>query len=319
MKTRYFIYLLVVVFVTWVLIARLMHVAKISVKVVAEDGRPVEGAKIELCFYGGCLTKDSTIGTTDKNGSYSAVGSSRDGATGGGVEKTGYYKSVFSHDFFTRSSGMWQPWNKQIKVVLRPIVNPVPMYVRNRWFDIPVVGKEIGFDLSKFDWVSPYGKGAYPDFVFEVERNDRSSDDFDATLTLNFPRKYDGIQVVKDNRGGDFSAGSRFRLPRQAPEDGYQKKLVKRISQGAKGWHYDKSEDNNYIFRVRSEVDKDGRLKRAMYGKIWGDISFDPRGSNTASIHMLYFLNPDYTRNLEFDIKRNLFRGLPEGEGVGLP
>lgn len=319
MKMRYFIYFLVVVFVAWVLIARLMHIAKVSVKVVDENGRPIEGAKIELCFYGGCLTKDATKGTTDSNGLFSAVGSSRDGVTGGGVEKVGYYNSVFGHDFFMRSSGMWQPWNKQIMVVLRPVVNPVSMYVRNRWFEIPVVGKEVGFDLSKFDWVPPYGSGEYSDFFFKVERNDRTADDFDATLTLTFPNKYDGVLVVKGDRGGDFSAGSRFRLPRQAPEDGYQKKLVKSISQGTKGWYYDKSEDNNYIFRVRSEVDKEGRLKRAMYGKIWGDISFDPRGSGTASIHILYFLNPDYTRNLEFDPKRNLFTNLPEGEGVGLP
>jgi len=43
-----------------------------------------------------------------------------------------------------------------------------------------------------------------------------------------------------------------------------------------------------------------------MYGKIKGKIEFEPRRSKTAKIYLYYYLNPDYTRNLEFDPKRNL-------------
>jgi hypothetical protein len=317
MKARFFIQLLVVVFVAWVLIARLAHVAKISVKVVDEEGIPVDGAKIELCFYGGCLTKDSTIGTTDKNGSFSATGSSRDGVTGGGVEKAGYYNSVFHHDFFIRSTGVWQPWNKQIKVVLRPVVKPVPMYVRNRNFLFPAINKDLGFDLMMADWLAPYGAGLHRDFILRVDRIFKDSDNFDATFTLTFPNNYDGIQVIKDNRGGDFSVGSQFQLPRIAPEEGYQSKLIKRVSSGTYGFRTAKDDGNNYIFRVRSESEN-GKFKRAMYGKIMGDIRFGPVGGN-GGFEMHYYLNPDYTRNLEFDPKRNLFSNLPQTEGVALP
>ncbi|WP_298268446.1 hypothetical protein [Geobacter sp.] len=317
MKTRYVMGLLVVAFVAWMLIARFVHVAKISVKVVDEEERPIEGAKIELCFYGGCLTKDATKGSTNKDGSFSSLGSSRDGVTGGVVKKEGYYNSVFHHDFFIKSSGVWKPWNKQIKVVLRPVVKPVPMYVRNRSFQFPAINKDLGFDLMKADWVPPYGAGVHRDFIFRVERIYKDSDNFDATLTITFPNKYDGIRLIKDNRGGDFSVGSRFQLPRIAPEEGYQPKMMKRVSSGIYGSRAAKEDDNNYIFRVRSESES-GKLKRAMFGKILGDIRFGPIGGN-GGFEMHYYLNPDYTRNLEFDPKKNLFTNSPEVEGVGLP
>ncbi len=57
---------------------------------------------------------------------------------------------------------------------------------------------------------------------------------------------------------------------------------------------------------------------RAMYGKIQGDIIFDPRGSKTTGIVFKYYLNPDFTTNLEFDPKRNLFENLKDRERVGL-
>jgi hypothetical protein len=56
----------------------------------------------------------------------------------------------------------------------------------------------------------------------------------------------------------------------------------------------------------------------AMYGKIQGDINISAIRNNTLSIGFTYYLNPDHTRNLEFDPKRNLFQGLEGAERVGL-
>lgn len=295
----------------------LVHIAKVTVKVVDEDGRPVDTAQIELCFYGGCLTKDATKGKTNKNGIFSAFGSSSDGVTGGNVQKAGYYSSGFHKDHFIKTFCFWQPWNKQIKVVLRPVIKPVPMYVRNHNFLFPAINKDLGFDLMMDDWLPPYGAGVHRDFIFRVERIYKDSDNFDATLTITFPNNYDGIQVVKDKRGSDFGIGSEFQLPRVAPENGYQSKMIKRVSSGIYGFRSAKEDDNNYIFRVRSESEN-GKIKRAMYGKIMGDIRFGPVGGN-GGFEMHYYLNPDYSRNLEFDPKKNLFTNLPEVEGVRLP
>jgi hypothetical protein len=281
-----------------------LGMAKLTVRVVDEDGHPLVGARVEYIFQSGGLAEDSTYGVTDEKGINNKSGFSSDGSIGGGVDKYGYYTSIFHHDFYVTRFGTWQPWGKELTVVMRPIVNPVPMYEVDKFFKFPLVGEEVGFDLMKADWVIPHGEGTHADFVFKVERIWDDGANYDATMTLTFSNPLDGIQVVKDDGGGDFNAGSRFRLPRTAPKAGYQSQIQKRVSSGTYGRHNDKSYDNNYIFRVRSEVDENGKLKQAMYGKIRGELRFSP---GDTSIGMGYYLNPDYTPNLEFDYKRNLF------------
>lgn len=298
-----------------------LGLVKITLKVVDEKSYPIQDAQVETCLYGGCLTKDAIHGVTDSDGNYSVSGSSFDGLIGGGVRKEGYYTSVFHNSFIRKNFGTWQPWNKEITVVLRPIVNPVPMYVRNRSFEIPEHNKEIGFDLMKADWVIPYGQGTQADFIVKVEMIYNNIDDYDATLTMTFPNPYDGIQLYKEDPGGIFDVGSWYRLPRNAPSDGYKNTLTIRKATSSRGYYARETEDENHIFRVRSEVDEDGKLKRAMYGKIRNGFKFHAlAGENhSGSIKMHYYLNPDYTRNLEFDPKRNLFTSLPEMEGVAQP
>lgn len=300
--------------------ANAISIAKVSVRVVDEEGKPVEAAQVRIRFQGGTLQKDAVIGLTDINGAFSASGSSSDGVVGGSVRKEGYYKSTIHHDFYRNILGMWQPWNKEINVVLRPKINPVSMYVRNKWIQIPVLDKEVGFDLMKFDWVIPYGQGTKADFILLVTRRFKDMNDFDATLTMTFSNQYDGIQEIRTERGGDFNVGSEFRLPRYAPESGYQSKLVKRLSRSDPDFFALKENVTNYFYRVRSEVDEKGNFKRAMYGKIINDVKIDPRGNTTGDIRFTYYLNPDYSLNLEYDPEANLFSPLPTGENsLGLP
>jgi hypothetical protein len=56
-----------------------------------------------------------------------------------------------------------------------------------------------------------------------------------------------------------------------------------------------------------------------MYGKIRGGILISPRKNKPMKIKLHYYLNPDYTRNLEFDPKRNLFAITDPGENVLAP
>ena len=73
---------------------------------------------------------------------------------------------------------------------------------------------------------------------------------------------------------------------------------------------------DNHI-RVRSEV-KSGKLVKAMYGKILEDIALahPSKKGGYPLIQFKYFLNPDYTTNLEFDPKHNLFTTLKDFEQV---
>lgn len=292
--------------------------AKVTIKVVDEEQKPVPDAEIQLCFVGGCLKKDIVHGATDSDGIYIVSGFSIDGVVGGTALKDGYYYTTFNHDFITTTLGMYQPWNKEIKVVLRPMIKPVPMYVRDKWVTIPVVAHEIGFDLQKFDWVAPHGLGTVADLIFMLDSRYKSFDDRSSTLTITFSNKFDGIQPFELDMGGDFGVGSGFRTPRYAPENGYQNKFVTKYS--SKSLPVYRTTYPYFFFRVRSEVDNNGNFKRAIYGKLQGDLEAVSSKNGLARIHFCYWLNPDYTTNMEFDIDRNLFSPLPKGEtNIRLP
>lgn len=293
--------------------------AKVTAKVVNEEGKPMSGEEIYIGFEGPGGGGEGVKGLTDMNGYFTATGKTIRSVSFM-VRKTGYYQTYTEYDFTRTESGIlkstrWLPWNPEVTLVMRKIENPVAMYARDMTksgsIKIPVVGKEVGFDLIEYDWVDPFGKGKQADFIFKLDSTVKSQDEYDGTLTLTFSNKYDGIQIVKEDR----EYGSRFKLPRLAPENGYQKKLAKHNkSLPGKPYEEDFKKDNNYIFRIRSE-EKDGKLIRAMYGKIQGEIRF---GAREARIGFKYYLNLDYTRNLEFDPKQNLFKNLKSTDEVGL-
>ena len=226
--------------------------AKITVKVVGEDGQPVEGAEVGISFGAASYGKERerSVGFSDAGGLFQASAQSLDFA-GYSAKKKGYYKSYAKYYFregvkFFR----WQPWNPTVELLLRKRENPVPMYARNtKWseLNIPVIGKEVGLDLIKFDWLPPYGKGVTADFIVKFESRFASMRDFDGKLTITFSNKFDGIQLHRENR----EYGSDFKLPRFAPETGYEEKFVKVIKgEAGKPINLGLADDNNYFFRV---------------------------------------------------------------------
>lgn len=169
--------------------------------------------------------------------------------------------------------------------------------------------------MIKFDWVAPYGIGDYSDFIFKLEKRFESLENFDVNVKITFSEKLDGIYHVKNSR----EYCSEFKMPRYASESGYVNNLEINMSRKQGQWfETNYKNDDNYIFRVRSET-KDGKIDRAMYGKIDGPVKVNIVGINTAIIIMKVYLNPDYTRNLEFDPKCNLFGHLSDLEQVREP
>lgn len=295
--------------------------AQVTVKVVDENGIPIEGAKAGVTFE---MPKGTSQGInnetieeiTNITGVITAKHRTFD-KVGYGATKDGYYESLGVYRFEKRENGRWQPWNPEINLVLRKIENPVPMYARDTQMNLitlPVPNKAIGFDLIEYDWVNPYGKGSHADLIFKLSGTYVNEREFDNKLEVTFSNNFDGIQLIKENR----RHGSMLKLPRTAPDTGYKTSLIKLRSRiPGKPLKEDTEDDNNYIFRVRSEV-KNGKLIRAMYGKIHGDIEYGVNKSNQATIIFKYYLNSDYTRNLEFDPNNNLFRNLKSTEQVGL-
>lgn len=292
--------------------------SKMTLKIIDEQQNPIEKANVKIGFeVSGRKGPEYNMfeGLTSAEGVFSASAACNS-HVGFTITKAGYYESNGKYDFSTKGSLRWEPWNPEITVVLRKIENPVPMYARDTKqspVKIPISGKDVGFDLILFDWLAPYGRGQVADFYCNLQVRESSGNlDFGYNLNITFPREFDGIQSYYE----DLMAGSEFKLLRFAPERGYNKSLnifIDRKPVGASSRSY--QDNRNYFFRVRSEVE-DGKLKRAIYGKIVGDIKFGKKVGSTVFLNFKYYLNPDYTRNLEFDPKRNLFLNLPEYEQV---
>lgn len=294
--------------------------AKVEVVVVDEDGKPIQGADVVIGFDQPGLESrtEGVRGLSDSNGRFAAkkvtTGTIHYGAT-----KEGYYKSHYKKEIGSYTPGLKRFDPVEFTIVMRKILNPIPMYGRNNQHNtltIPVLEESVGFDLIKYDWVSPYGSGEISDFIFKLNREYRDRRNYDVSLELTFSNKNDGI-IIKEEQ----LHGSEFILPREAPINGYVDKIIvsKKASEEKKelGSIMSFKNDDNYIFRVRSKVDESGSII-AMYGKIVGPISIGGFPfTDTSLIWFKYYLNPDFTRNLEFDPKNNLFGELPFLEQVG--
>jgi hypothetical protein len=303
--------------------------AQLTFHVATDEGQAVKGAEIWAETFHhwqpgegfGKDIKEEIRGKTDADGNVTLTfqslrGDVSYGASGGET----FYRTIgLTYQFKEAKGEAWAPWNPVIDVVLKPVLKPIPMYARKVGepyaLKLPEDGKAIGFDLVVSDWLAPHGKGATADLVFKMERRYTTVEEpFEATLTVTFSNEGDGIQSV-------FAApfvGSELKLPRNAPEHGYVPELIRRTARPAadKPIETTKREDQNYFIRVRTVLDEKKRIKSALYGKIDGDIRFWANGK----LRFTYYLNSDANdRNMEFDVKRNLFGQLPELQRPSVP
>ena len=309
--------------------------AKVTLKVVNENGQPVEAATAGLTFYTGtggrgpATTGDK--GLTDGEGLFTGSGSSPQDIDYG-VAKAGYYTTggKTSMESYSGIIGFrrWKPWNQTLEVVLKKKINPIALYAikLNSRFSkhlptLPVLDRFIGYDLIARDWVVPYGQGTHRDFLFKLEKHRVVSVlDNHVTLTLKFSNEGDGIQSYYSQP----NVGSSLRLPHNAPTTGYESELVidkNRTNTKVVSSYY--REDQNYFFRVRTEKDEKGNIVSALYGKIYGAIElglFIGDINPTGSALINYYLNPTPNdTNLEFDTRKNLFTDLTSQEEVTRP
>ena len=187
------------------------------------------------------------------------------------------------------------------------------MYVKRAEMKLQQVGKPMGFDLEAGDWVAPYGKGFHTDIIFTlVHRQITGRLEYDCDLTVTFPKQGDGIAVASPVP----DTGSEFKTSRTATENGYQPEL---------DLHYSNTNQPESVFgyfiRVRTELNPDGTVKSALYGKIAGNFRFYAGTIKpTSGMGFTYYLNPmPNDRNLEFNPKKNLIKDLKFDEQVKEP
>lgn len=285
-----------------------------TVKVLDEAGQPVAGADVEMSYYvkpppGEHEAGGSVHGLTDANGMV-WLSQTNTGSIGLGFQATkeGFYATTKGHAFVNFRDSDPAKWNPTVSLLLKKVGRPIAMYAKRVEKGPPIFNEPVGYDLMIGDWVAPKGKGISTDILFTGNINQKAKNDFDYKLTISFPKAGDGIQEFTVP---DAEKGSSLLSPHEAPANGYQTNVVKSMSHhpglGAKDDMNDST--RNYFFRVRTELDHQGNVVSAHYGKIYGDF-----------MQFTYYLNPTpNSRNIEFDPKQNLLGNLPFAERAKTP
>jgi hypothetical protein len=196
--------------------------AQLTFRVHTDENQPVAGAQVGMATFDhrvpgelfGTDVHANVTGITDNDGMVTLSMPSLDGKFGYGATKSGYYRSSGdSYQCKITKNNKWQPWNPTIDLVLKPIINPTPMYARRigqlpEALSVPVLDAPVGFDLMAADWVTPYGKGSVGDLIFTVTESvpfTGVNQPFDVTATVSFSNTGDGIQSVRApiNKGSD--------------------------------------------------------------------------------------------------------------------
>lgn len=286
---------------------------QVTFRVTDENGKPIPDANVYADYLVGNEVSSKKTGATDTNGLITLAAHSGP-AIGYSAEQTGYYTthSSYNFDFRNKAGGQWHPWNPTLQIVLKRIGNPIPMYAKHQAMKLQKEDEPLGFDLMVGDWVAPNGTGTNADMFFTVHRKIINEREYDCALSVTFPNKGDGIVAAPSI----IVTGSEFKTSRTAAENGYESKL---------DLHYSNTNSPESVFgyfiRVRTELDKNGNVKSALYGKISGGFRFY---AGTIKPHsgmgFDYYLNPTPNdRNLEFDPKHNLSTNLKLLEGVNEP
>lgn len=268
-----------------------------KIKVVDHDGNPIVGANVSVQYdvpikpFSSQPTYGEVNGITDTNGVFTA--SHTDTSLGIGIiaQKTGYYASHASQQFYFSEKNR----HPSFTLSLKKIGKPIPMYAKQLdSLIVPKFNKAIGYDLMVGDWVAPYGKGTATDILF-TENHPNAESGY--TFTVSFPNPGDGIQGF--TRNWKFGV-SGLLSAHEAPLHGYQPR-------------YEQTQMPNpnriYYFRVRTVLGPNGQVKSALYGKIYGDF-----------MQFTYYLDPTPNdRNVEFDVGHNLLGDLKSFEQVRQP
>lgn len=299
--------------------------AKVTLRVVDEEGRGVTNVLVDCEFPSWSIWK----GSTDTNGIFVIEGDSGVFETFWRVRQPGYYVGHGKYKFTNAVNRTWHPWNPVVTQVMRRIEKPIAMYAKKVELKLPLKRTDLGFDLWKGDWVSPYGKGDRADFVFAFSNSASSFGEYEGQIRLTFTAPLDGLAENKE-----LFPGSDLRLPRYAPQSGYQTNWFATYGWNQKRGGYGERDicggispkNRSYFVRVRSIQDENGRLKEAYYAKIAGQFQIIGAGGMGSDgqaggwLKFCYYLNPTANdRNMEFDPEHNLFQDLTGLEEVWEP
>lgn len=291
-----------------------------KVKVVDEEGNPIEEAEVKIRYIG-YKDENSKILKTDKDGLIEDVGKP-ELRLHVYVNKEGYYQTL--------TGGLDRTKDHDLTIILRKKIDPIPLFSKKMSVGFPRRSEWLGFDLEFGDFVDPFGQGKQADFLLKVnslqttQGGDPAPNKESGKLWIKFQNQHEGFLYEKEN----YLQNGEMKMPHQAPLEGYENPFFRE----EKAYRNSSRQHGLGIFlRTRVKVDKKGNLVSAHYTKINSDLTFDPRETGWHSgdkgkpksfgfMNFTYYFNPTPNdRNLEFDPTRNLFKDLPRKERVTQP
>ena len=282
--------------------------AKITLHVTDSLGNSVEGATVIGFLYPKTESEAEIInGLTDKNGLFSISGKTRSFVEYV-TEKEDYYpQKRGTHWVFSRKTkepcfkdGRWVPWNPTIEVTLKEKRNPIPMYSKEASKELPN-NEAMGFDFKAGDWVTPHGKGKYPDVTIIYTSNNDEWENMNNQLLITMKESEGFIQMPLDT----FSL---FESAYEAPSTGYEPNMKMELKRENHRTLTDirVPEDHYLVFRTRVEAGGNGEILKANYGKIYRFIYGHSGTPSMGYVRFTYYFNPNENdRNLEH--RGNLF------------
>ena len=336
-----------------VLLLSITHVGcaseRLYVKVIDEDGLPVSNATVTVGFSSGHVVfaegrSHRYRAKTDVNGKAVVKFNGGSSDVYWSVSAEGFYPSDVQKESYRIEVSPIPPifykvtmleHEKHGEMTLYHKKNPQPMYAYTREVNIksPIANGRYGFDLERFDWLPPLGKGKVADFYYVRERPDetnmtvkvkwgKSSYFLFKNGEPGYPKlgevvgriEFDencGAYVGKQTGCASFPSLYRADLNRE-----YFRSfpITIRGNGGYTVWLEESDVVNGgeyMVVRSRVKCDEKGRMVSANYSKILGTMRlvggvgveetvFNPRPNDT---------------NLEFDPKRNLYQG-KKGRGM---
>ena len=298
---------------------------KLRVTVVDDTGAPVSNATVRVgfstshvLFGGGHSSHDKgghAMSKTDTNGVATVKFNCTSSDFGWRVVADGYYRGDLHNEHFKFDEIVVPPCFG--KVVLHEheksgneklfrIKNPQPMYAhypieRRR---VPKTNGRYGFDLAEYDWLPPVGAGKVADFYLV-----RAVGDIPDSGQYEFGR----IEFDKDCSYyvGKQTGCTEFPATYHAdPNAFFQTNIVLKCIRHrvSRDWVEPLpilGNDEYLVLRTRVVHDENGNIVTANYSRILGEFRANPSISTAESI-----FNPvPNDTNLEFDKKRNLYKG----------
>ena len=259
--------------------------AKECFRVIDQEGNPVVGANFRGAFVLDSWDDYQLVeGNSNTNGEFVLQGRAKD-RLHYQITKDGYYATSGDVLYLCTKAdpavveGKWQPFGEKRTVVLKRILNPIPIDRRGAVRDFPVPAYDVwlGFDFERVAFVAPHGEGKVADVLMRFALYKPSDVEYHMTMELSFTNHpYAGAYLMKKDSYSEME--SVYVADTNAVYDSYFKYSFDRLP-GKIPVRTRLSSEEYLVFRTRTEVDEKGRLVSVNYGKLHGELHFvGPRG-----------------------------------------